>query len=59
MGALASLRSGEVNPHDGELTFVGRVLAELPVATHLGRLMMLGHVFGVLDEAIIISESSL
>ena len=56
VGALASLRSGAVNPHDGRLTFVGRVLASLPVDIRVGKLVMLGHVFGMLDEAIIIGE---
>ncbi|KAI0215243.1 ATP-dependent RNA helicase TDRD9 [Lamellibrachia satsuma] len=57
VGALASLRSGAVNPHDGRLTFVGRVLASLPVDIRVGKLVMLGHVFGMLDEAIIIGAS--
>lgn len=57
VGALASLASGEVNPHDGDLTFLGRVLGKLPVDIRLGKLMMLGYVFGVLEETIIISAS--
>ena len=59
VGALASLRSGAVNPHDGRLTFVGRVLASLPVDIRVGKLLMLGHVFGLLDEAIIIGEGQI
>jgi ATP-dependent RNA helicase TDRD9 len=55
MGALASLNSGEVNPHDGDLTFMGRVMAEMPCDPLYGRLMVLGHVFGLLEECIIIS----
>ncbi len=55
MGALASLPSGECNPHDGQLTFLGRVLAQLPIDLHLGKLIMLGHVFGMLEDAIIMS----
>ncbi|ELU13161.1 hypothetical protein CAPTEDRAFT_117270, partial [Capitella teleta] len=55
IGALGSLRSGEVNPHDGELTFLGQVMAEMPCDPPLGRLMVLGHVFGILEECIIIS----
>jgi len=50
--------SGEVNPHDGTLTFLGRVLSSLPVDIRLGKLMLLGHVFGVLEETIIISAYS-
>jgi Helicase associated domain (HA2) len=50
--------SGQENPHDGDLTFLGSVLAELPVDIRLGKLMMLGHAFDVLEETIIISEFS-
>lgn len=55
VGALASLRSGDVNPHDGDLTFLGRVLGSLPLDIRLGKLIMFGHVFGALDEMIVIS----
>ena len=44
------------NPHDGELTFLGRVLAQLPVNQQLGKLIVPGHVFGCLDECLIIGE---
>jgi len=56
VGALSSQSSGEVDPHDGSLTFLGRVLSSLPVDVRLGKLMLLGHVFGMLKETIIISE---
>ena len=58
MGALSSTSSAEVNPHDGNLTFLGRVLSSLPVDIRLGKLMLLGHVFGVLKDTIIISAYS-
>uniref|UniRef100_A0A8B9JYT9 ATP-dependent RNA helicase TDRD9 n=1 Tax=Astyanax mexicanus TaxID=7994 RepID=A0A8B9JYT9_ASTMX len=35
---------------DGDLTFLGRVLANLPVDLHLGKLIVLGHVFGCMEE---------
>lgn len=55
VGALAvSGRREDDNPHDGELTFLGRVLAQLPVSQQLGKLIVLGHVFGCLDECLII-----
>lgn len=44
-----------MNPHDGELTFLGNVLGKLPVDIRLGKLMVLGYVFGVLEETIVIS----
>nr|XP_028564145.1 ATP-dependent RNA helicase TDRD9 [Podarcis muralis] len=56
IGALA-VHSEAKNPYDGELTFLGRVLAQLPVNQHLGKLMVLGHVFGCLEECIIIAAA--
>ncbi|XP_053218290.1 ATP-dependent RNA helicase TDRD9 isoform X1 [Podarcis raffonei] len=56
IGALA-VHSEANNPYDGELTFLGRVLAQLPVNQHLGKLMVLGHVFGCLEECIIIAAA--
>ncbi|XFG12231.1 hypothetical protein AB1E19_015855 [Capra hircus] len=58
VGALAvSGQREDDNPHDGELTFLGRVLAQLPVSQQLGKLIVLGHVFGCLDECLIIAAS--
>ncbi|XP_057589558.1 ATP-dependent RNA helicase TDRD9 [Hippopotamus amphibius kiboko] len=58
VGALAvSGQREDENPHDGELTFLGRVLAQLPVNQQLGKLIVLGHVFGCLDECLIIAAS--
>uniref|UniRef100_A0A8C9WQN2 ATP-dependent RNA helicase TDRD9 n=1 Tax=Scleropages formosus TaxID=113540 RepID=A0A8C9WQN2_SCLFO len=45
------------NRFDGELTFLGRVLAHLPVDLHLGKMIVLGHVFGCLEECLIIAAS--
>ncbi|XP_028923681.1 ATP-dependent RNA helicase TDRD9 isoform X2 [Ornithorhynchus anatinus] len=56
IGALAISEHRE-NPHDGELTFLGRVLAHLPVNLHLGKLIVLGHAFGCLEECLIIAAS--
>ncbi|KAJ7345223.1 hypothetical protein JRQ81_001173, partial [Phrynocephalus forsythii] len=58
IGALAiGVHSEEENPYDGELTFLGRVLAQLPVNQHLGKLIVLGHVFGCLEECLIIAAA--
>ncbi|KAM6201049.1 ATP-dependent RNA helicase TDRD9 [Rhynchocyon petersi] len=58
VGALAvSGQREEENPHDGELTFLGRVSAQLPVNQQLGKLIVLGHVFGCLDECLIIAAA--
>ncbi|XP_034157962.2 ATP-dependent RNA helicase TDRD9 isoform X1 [Pangasianodon hypophthalmus] len=52
MGAL-SVCSSSRKRFDGDLTFLGRVLAHLPVDLHFGKLIVLGHVFGCLEECII------
>ncbi|XP_035870118.1 LOW QUALITY PROTEIN: ATP-dependent RNA helicase TDRD9 [Phyllostomus discolor] len=58
VGALAvSGQREDENPHDGELTFLGRVLAQLPVSQQLGKLVVLGHAFGCLDECLIIAAA--
>ncbi|NXR03423.1 TDRD9 helicase, partial [Sagittarius serpentarius] len=57
LGALTTCVQMEENPHDGELTFLGRVLAQLPVDLRLGKLIVLGHVFGCLEECLIIAAA--
>uniref|UniRef100_A0A8C6IWB9 RNA helicase n=2 Tax=Melopsittacus undulatus TaxID=13146 RepID=A0A8C6IWB9_MELUD len=56
LGALTNCVETE-DPHDGELTFLGKVLAQLPVDLHLGKLIVLGHAFGCLEECIIIAAA--
>ena len=48
------MQNGVINPYDGELTFLGRVVGEMPCDIRIGKLLVLGHVFGVLEEAIVI-----
>ncbi|XP_039224874.1 ATP-dependent RNA helicase TDRD9 isoform X2 [Crotalus tigris] len=58
LGALAiDDNFEERNPYDGELTFLGKVLAQLPVNQHLGKLIVLGHVCGCLEETLIIAAA--
>ncbi|XP_071961942.1 ATP-dependent RNA helicase TDRD9-like [Antedon mediterranea] len=57
VGALSTLSNGIRNPHDGDLTFPGRVLAELPVDIRLGKMIILGHVFGCLRDCVIIGAA--
>ena len=45
------------NPHDGDLTYVGRIMASLPVDVRLTKLILLGHTFGKLKEAVIIAAA--
>ena len=48
------MQKGRINPLDGDLTFVGRVLGHLPVDVRIGKLLILGHVFGCLEECLVI-----
>ncbi|NXK60899.1 TDRD9 helicase, partial [Sylvietta virens] len=57
LGALTTCVQTEGNLHDGELTFLGVVLTQLPVDLHLGKLIVLGHVFGCLEECLIIAAA--
>ena len=54
MGALTAFINGVSNPYDGNLTLLGRVLSNLPIDARLGKLCVLGHVFGCLEEAIVV-----
>ncbi|NXS01292.1 TDRD9 helicase, partial [Oxylabes madagascariensis] len=54
LGALTTCVQTEENLYDGELTFLGMVLTQLPVDLYLGKLIVLGHVFGCLEECLII-----
>lgn len=57
MGALSVKSDGKDQNDDGNLTFLGRVLAHLPLDLYLGKMIVLGHVFGCLDECLIIGRS--
>uniref|UniRef100_A0AAR2K2E3 ATP-dependent RNA helicase TDRD9 n=1 Tax=Pygocentrus nattereri TaxID=42514 RepID=A0AAR2K2E3_PYGNA len=56
MGAL-SVSSSSQKRFDGVLTFLGYVLAHLPVDLHLGKMIVLGNVFGCLEECLIIGSA--
>jgi len=57
VGALTIvMKNGTINPCDGELTFVGKVLGSLPIDVHLGKLLVFAYVYGCLEECLVISE---
>ena len=56
MGGLTLTVDGRVDPYDGSLTFMGQVLASLPVDVKVGKLLVLGHIFGCLEECVIIGK---
>ncbi len=52
---LKCKNSKAMNAQDGDLTYVGRIMANLPIDVRLSKLILLGHTFGKLKEAIIIA----
>ncbi|CAG9856543.1 unnamed protein product [Phyllotreta striolata] len=55
MGGLLLTCRKKYTPADGDLTFLGVIMANLPIDIHLSKLIALGHLFGCLDETIIIA----
>jgi hypothetical protein len=47
----------EYHKYDGELSNMGKIIARLRIDVRFGRLIMLGLVYGVVEEAIIIGNS--
>jgi len=41
---------------DGDRTFMGQVMTDLPIPQQCTRLIMLGHCFGVMNEAVVIGK---
>lgn len=56
LGGLERVDNKEMYiPHDGELTYVGRIMAALPLDVRVSKLIIVGYLFSVVDEAIIIA----
>uniref|UniRef100_A0A1A9W595 Probable ATP-dependent RNA helicase spindle-E n=1 Tax=Glossina brevipalpis TaxID=37001 RepID=A0A1A9W595_9MUSC len=55
IGALYKYANGIYSIDDGDISFVGRVMAMMPLDVRLTRLIILGWVFGALEESIIIA----
>lgn len=55
LGGLQRFRSdGLFDSNDGDLTFVGSIMAALPLDVRISKFISLGYAFSVLDECIII-----
>ncbi|XP_045776416.1 probable ATP-dependent RNA helicase spindle-E [Maniola jurtina] len=54
-GALKKTLYGEWSESDGDITYLGRVMAKLPLDVKISKLIMLGHIFGCLEESIIMA----
>ncbi|XP_049526547.1 ATP-dependent RNA helicase TDRD9 isoform X1 [Dermacentor silvarum] len=55
VSALTTVIGGTFYPYDGELTFVGKVMAQLPMDVCLSKMILLGFVFGVMEDCIIMA----
>lgn len=55
-GALLRTVDGRYSDEDGDMTFIGRVMAALPVNIFVAKLMVIGYCFSVLPECIIIGK---
>lgn len=48
---------GKGSNHDGDLTFIGNVMASLPLDIKLSKLILFGYAFSCLEECIVIAAS--
>lgn len=55
-GAMLKTLDQKYEKFDGDLTFMGRFMAALPVDIRVARFILLGHAFSVMEECIIIGE---
>lgn len=56
LGAMLHTTNGKVKTHDGDITFMGTVMANLPVDVRVSRLIILGYIFSVLEDSIVMGE---
>lgn len=54
---VGALLKKSTHEFDGDMTPLGRVMASLPLDVHVTKLIVLGHLFDVLSDAIIIAAS--
>lgn len=56
LGAMLHTVNGKASIHDGDITFMGIIMASLPVDVRVARLIVLGYIFSVLEESVIMGE---
>nr|CAD7200042.1 unnamed protein product [Timema douglasi] len=56
-GGLLLDREDAPDPEDGYITFLGRVMARLPLDIRISRMIVLGYIFSCLDECIIMGAA--
>lgn len=56
IGALLRTIDGKLCNLDGDITFIGRIMANLPLDVRVTKLIILGYCFSLLEECIIIGK---
>lgn len=56
IGTITINYHGLVSSLDGDLTFMGYVVSNLPIDIRLGKFIVIAHAFGFIDEAIVIGN---
>lgn len=56
IGGLVN-KPGEMQTLDGEISDLGRIMANLPISVQLSKLVMMGYVFNILRDCIVIAAS--
>jgi ATP-dependent RNA helicase TDRD9 len=56
VGALLRTCNGKLTSTDGDLTFIGRVMAALPLDIRISRMVIFGYIFSLLGDCIIIGR---
>lgn len=54
IGALLKTCNGEMSSMDGDISFIGRIMANLPIDVKIAKFIILGYCFSILDECIVI-----
>lgn len=57
VGGLLKTCNGELTPEDGDITYLGVIMAKLPVDVRISKLIVLGYIYGCLNECIIMGSA--
>lgn len=55
LSALSVTSNDVYDPEDGDLTVIGDIMSQLPIDVRLSKLIIMGHLFGLLDECVTIA----
>lgn len=58
IGALLRTCNGTWSDMDGDISFIGRTMANLPIDIRVAKFIILGYCFSILEECIIIGKHS-